>query len=260
MKTNLYGLAAVLFAALVVCVLAFVLLGLRQALRRYAPHPRVLRLVTAGLLAWLLLTAVLAASGVLQDFDARPPRLFLLLAPPLGLAVWLARSAAVGRLLDAMPRAGLLYLQSMRVVVELVLWLLFLAGAVPRQMTFESLNWDVLTGLTAPVVAYFCFSRRRWPWRVALAWNFLGLALLLNIVTIAMLSAPLPFRVFLNEPANTVITRFPFVWLPTVIVPVAYILHVLSIRQLWRQAATNQPTPGALVAAGERVDSWTVGR
>lgn len=247
MKTTLYLLAAGLFVAVVALVLMVLLLGLRRALRGAASGSPALRralpLTAAALAFWLGLTAALAAAGALS-FDTRPPRLLLLLPLPLLATVLLARSAAVGRLLDALPRAGLLYLQSMRVAVELVLWLLFLAGAVPRQMTFEGLNWDVLTGLSAPVVAYGCFTRRRWPWQVAAGWNVLGLALLLNIVTIALLSAPTPFRQFWNEPANVVIGRFPFVWLPLFIVPVAYTLHVLSLRQLWRRAAAiARPAP-----------------
>ncbi|RAK66916.1 hypothetical protein DLM85_11970 [Hymenobacter edaphi] len=239
-------LAAGLFVVVVAGVLAAVLLGLRRALAgALGPaRPRVLPRTAAVLACWLALTGALAAAGAL-GFDTRPPRLLLLLPLPLLATMLLARSAAVGRLLDALPQAGLLYLQSMRVGVELVLWLLMLAGAVPRQMTFEGLNWDVLTGLTAPVVAYFCFTRRRWPWQVAAAWNVLGLALLLNIVTIALLSAPTPFRQFWNEPANVVVSRFPLVWLPLFIVPVAYTLHVLSLRQLWRRAATPLSAPAS---------------
>lgn len=245
----LYQLAAGLFAALVAAVLIVILLGLRQALRRAGRPPgRPLLLTAAGLLLWLAFTGALSATGVL-DFATRPPRMLLLLPLPLLATVALARSAAVGRLLDALPPAGLLYLQSMRVVVELVLWLLYLAGAAPVQMTFEGLNWDVLTGLTAPLVAYLCFTRPRWPWQVAAGWNVVGLALLLNIVTIALLSAPLPIRQFWNEPANTVVSRFPFAWLPLFIVPVAYTLHVLSWRQLRRRAAAARviARPAALV-------------
>jgi hypothetical protein len=35
----------------------------------------------------------------------------------------------------------------------------------------------------------------------------------------------------MNEPANTVIAYFPFVWLPGFVVPVAYTLHLLSIKK-----------------------------
>ncbi|MCC2548442.1 hypothetical protein LJY25_18490 [Hymenobacter sp. BT175] len=242
METGIAGLAGWLFVGLVAALGVLVIRGVSRALRRQYDAPTALRgklLVRAGLLLWLGLTATLAATGQLSDFGARPPRLLLLLLPPLGLAFWLARSAAVGRLLNAVPRSGLIYLQSCRVVVEVVLWLLFLGGAVPVQMTFEGLNWDVLTGLTAPLAAYFCFRAGHQHWKAALAWNLLGLALLLNIVTIAMLSAPMPIRQFFNEPANTVITHFPMIWLPTFVVPLAYCLHVLSIRQLWRLRKTG---------------------
>jgi len=73
------------------------------------------------------------------------------------------------------------------------------------------------------------FSNNR---KVMIAYNFIGLALLLNIVTIAVLSVPSPFRVFMNEPANTIVTYFPIVLLPAFLVPLAYTLHFLSLKKL----------------------------
>jgi hypothetical protein len=64
------------------------------------------------------------------------------------------------------------------------------------------------------------------------AWNLLGIILLFNIVGIALLSAPTPFRYFMNEPANTIAATFPFILLPGFLVPLAYGLHFLSLRQL----------------------------
>jgi hypothetical protein len=102
-------------------------------------------------------------------------------------------------------------------------------------MTFEGRNWDILVGLTAPLVALVL--TRKPLLGFAKLWNIAGLLILGNIVGVALLSAPLPFRVFLNEPANTIIAEFPFVWLPSVLVPIAYTLHLLSWRQLMRRAA-----------------------
>ena len=61
----------------------------------------------------------------------------------------------------------------------------------------------------------------------------MGLLLLGNIAAIAVLSTPLPFRFFMNEPANTIVFNFPFVWLPVFVVPFAALLHVLSIKKIW---------------------------
>jgi hypothetical protein len=68
--------------------------------------------------------------------------------------------------------------------------------------------------------------------KLAIAFNFLGVLLLLNILVIAVLSMPSPFRYFMNEPANTLVAQFPYILLPGVLVPIAYGLHILSLRQL----------------------------
>jgi len=56
--------------------------------------------------------------------------------------------------------------------------------------------------------------------------------LLLNILVIAVLSMPTPFRYFQNEPSNTLVAQFPFILLPGILVPIAYTLHIFSLRQL----------------------------
>lgn len=243
MQNALYPTATALFVLLVAALCLLALRGLNAAWRAggLPPASRRRRLWWAALSlgAWLSYAAVLAGTGILRQFDALPPRLLLILLPPLLLAVALCRRASVGRLLDATPAAGLVYVQAFRILMEIILWLLFRAGLIPVQMTFEGRNWDILVGLSAPVVAYMCFTRRAWPLRVALLWNLAGLALLLNIVVVAVLSVPLPFRVFLNEPANTIVADFPFVWLPAFVVPLAMCCHLLSLRQLQRRGAAR---------------------
>ena len=52
------------------------------------------------------------------------------------------------------------------------------------------------------------------------------------IMAVAILSTPGSFRLFQNEPANTFIAQFPYIWLPTVLVPTAWIGHLLLFRRL----------------------------
>ena len=67
---------------------------------------------------------------------------------------------------------------------------------------------------------------------VWIAWNVLGLVLLANIVITAVLSTPVPFRRFLDQPPHTLPSTFPFVWLPSFLVQVALGSHLLVFRQL----------------------------
>jgi hypothetical protein len=190
----------------------------------------------AALGGWLALTATLAGAGAFADFSRLPPRLLIAIVPPLLTIVALCRSAAVGRLLDETSPGWLVHPQAFRIVMELILWRLYVAGAAPAVMTFEGRNVDIVVGLTAPVVGWLCFTRRAWPTRAAVWWNVAGILILLNVVVHAQLSAPTPYRRLVTEPPLTFIAYLPWIWLPVFLVPLAWSLHALSVRQLVRRA------------------------
>ena len=183
---------------------------------------------------WIVLISALALTGFLADFESFPPRITITLIPPMVVMLaFTARSASLKAILRAIPISWLLYLQSFRVVVELMLWYQYELGITPIQMTFEGRNFDILVGITGPIMAYL-YERKGHKMRKALiAWNFFGLALLLNILVVAVLSFPTKFRYFMNEPANYLVTEFPFVWLPGILVTIAYSLHFFSLKQLF---------------------------
>lgn len=186
------------------------------------------------LLIWLAVTAVLAARGMLSDFTSMPPRLTPVLFGANAAALVLVLSPFGKRLVLATPLAWLLGIQVFRVGVELTLALLFHAGIVPLQMTFEGRNWDILVGLSALPMAWLAAQGRLPPAALAL-WNVAGLGLLLNIVVISLLSLPTPLRAFPDGPANTIIASAPYVWLPALLVPVAFAGHLLVFRWLLAQ-------------------------
>ena len=115
-------------------------------------------------------------------------------------------------------------------------------------MTVEGRNFDVLSGLTAPLIFYFGYIRKRLNKTFLLLWNFSCLALLLNVVVIAVLSAPLPFQKFAFDQPNNAVLYFPFVWLPSFVVPVVLFSHLASIRQLLMRRA---------VAASDSMTAYT---
>jgi hypothetical protein len=217
------------FIALVLAMATLVMVTV--ALRRGGGAAAITALIVDG---WLGVTAVLAAAGLFADFSRIPPRLLVAVAPPLLGIVWLCRSAAVGRLLDEIPPGWLVYPQAFRIVMELILWQLFVVGAIPAIMTFEGRNVDILVGLTAPLIAWRGLAQRA---RVAVWWNVAGILILLNVVVHAQLSTPSPFRVFMTSPPVTFIADVPWVWLPAFLVPLAWALHALSIRQWLRRGA-----------------------
>ncbi|GEO03819.1 hypothetical protein AAE02nite_14830 [Adhaeribacter aerolatus] len=199
METPIYQNAALLFIFLTIIVAALIIYALRYALAKADWHEEkknnVFRVATAGLLAWLGLLALLANQHFFSDFSTLPPRFVLAIVPPWLFIAWIASRKSFRYLLSLVPAAWVVYLQSFRVVVEIGLWMVFVAGVCPVQMTFEGRNFDILVGLTAPLAGYFLF-RKELKFRWGALWNIFGLVLLLNIVTVAMLSTPTPFRVF----------------------------------------------------------------
>ena len=113
-------------------------------------------------------------------------------------------------------------------------------GLLPVQMTYEGWNYDIVSGLGAIPMALLA-ARGRLSRRGLRIWNWVGLLLLLNILTIALLSMPTPLRVFMNEPGNRIVAEAPWVWLPVVLVQAALFGHLVVFRWLHANPAADRP-------------------
>jgi hypothetical protein len=181
---------------------------------------------------WLIFQATLGVGGFYLYTDSVPPRLMLLaLFPALALIILLFIFARKN-FIEQLPLRTLTYLHVIRVPVEIVLFWLFQAGLVPRLMTFEGRNFDILAGLTAPLAAWLAFRGGRINRPLLIVWNLLALGLLINIVAHAILSFPFPFQQMAFEQPNRGVLYFPFVWLPSTVVPVVLFCHLASLWQL----------------------------
>lgn len=155
-----------------------------------------------------------------------------LLAPPMLCIVILFIRAKGRNYIDTLNTEWLNWLHTVRVPVEICLLLLFNAGLVPKLMTFEGINFDIISGLSAPLVVYYGYRRKTWSKNILLTWNIICLALLFNIAYHGILSVPTPFQRFGFEQPNIGLTYFPYVLLPGLIVPAVLFAHLVSIRQL----------------------------
>jgi len=184
------------------------------------------------LCAWLLISGMLALQGFFSNTNITPPRLMFGVGSAFLVIVILFINQSSRKLIDRLPLSILTYTNFVRLPVELVLYWLFIYKAVPELMTFEGRNFDILAGLTAPIIGYLFFTKKILSRKALLIWNFICLGLLINIVINAVLSAPFPFQKFAFDHPNVGVLYFPFIWLPMFIVPVVLFGHLVSIRQL----------------------------
>ena len=184
------------------------------------------------LLGWAIVQTALGLAKFYTNTSTVPPRFIFLAAPAVLFIIFLFSINKGRHFIDGLNIKYLTILHVVRIPVEIVLLWLFLNKVVPQIMTFEGRNFDIAAGITAPIVYYFGFIKNKLSKKIILLWNFICLALLLNIVVIAVLSAPTALQQFGFTQPNIAILYFPFNLLPGVIVPLVLLSHLAAIRQL----------------------------
>ncbi|MEQ8556107.1 MAG: hypothetical protein RLQ12_13525 [Cyclobacteriaceae bacterium] len=187
------------------------------------------------LIVWLCLTGILANKLFFYDLDFFPPKIFLFVAFFLITSLTPLFTNRGRSMIRNMPITSLTYLHIIRVPVEIVLWWLFLEGKVPEDMTFEGVNYDILSGITAPFAALFLVGGKT-KFRIgAIIWNFIAIGLLFNVVIRAIMATPFFYDSSIFDAPNVAVLYAPFVWLPTFIVPLVLTAHIFSLYQLFTE-------------------------
>jgi hypothetical protein len=192
-------------------------------------------IVGVDTVAWMALTWVAAGSGILQQWDRRPPPFLFVIVVMTLLSLILAFGGVGTRIAQHIPLWALVAIQSFRLPLELAMHALVARGIMPNQMSYSGRNFDIVTGATAIIVAILVkqgYGGRR----LVVVWNVLGLALLVNVVSVAIASMPL-LRLFGDEHVVTFVTYTPFVWLPAVMVLAALAGHLVIFKALRRRAS-----------------------
>lgn len=181
---------------------------------------------------WMILQTIISLSGFYTVTDSIPPRFALLLVPALLMILVLFITSGGRKFLDGLDQKYLTILHNVRIPVEFILYWIFLHKGIPKEMTFEGRNFDILSGLSAPVIYYLAYKRKLIGNRIVLIWNLICLVLLINIVGMAIVSAPFPFQQMAFDQPNIGVLYFPFTWLPCCIVPLVLLSHLAQIRQI----------------------------
>ncbi len=189
-------------------------------------------IVTTFIAIWLFIISILSLQDFYLDFEFFPPKLFVFLAIMLAVIVGLFVHPKSRAFIGQMPITTLTYLHIVRVPVEIVLWWLFINGAVAESMTFQGVNYDILSGISAPFAGLFLVGMKSKSNLAAIMWNALTLALLVNIVTRAISATPYFYDGSEAMQTNIAVFYFPYVLLPLFVVPVVFFCHVASFYKL----------------------------
>lgn len=212
------------------------------------------KFVLLGIVIWLSVQAYLGYIGFYSSNTMTlPPRMMLILLPPSLVMPCLFLTSRGRAFIDSLSLLPLTLIHLLRLPIELILYGLALYKFIPELMTFEGRNFDILVGLTAPLVAYFGFVKPRISFWGLVLWNVFSFALLINIMVNGILSAPSILQQFAFEQPNVAVYHFPFCWLPAFMVPLILFSHMASFRLLrqMKTASEFNAVSGAQYISGE---------
>ena len=188
--------------------------------------------VVLAIVGWTILQGAVAASGFFENTGTVPPRFPLAVAPPLLVIAALFAFPRTRHWLDSWNAGILTAMHSVRVPVEIGLAALYAQGLVPGEMTYHGHNFDVFSGLTAPIIGWLGYYRKVLPKAVLVGWNIFCIVLLCIVVTTAVGAVPSPIQSWCFDQPNVGVLRFPVTFLPALIVPSVLLAHLVSLRQL----------------------------
>jgi hypothetical protein len=195
--------------------------------------------VATVLIGWLTLVWIFAARGVFSPMPGSTQfqSAGMIVGPTILLVVafltFLVRSTTIAAAIDAAPLWWLIAYQAYR-VTGFVFVRLWSQGFLPGYFALPAGLGDTLTGALAMFVVAACLRKSSWATSLAYAVNIFGIADLLNAISMGLLSTSM-------SPTNQVspLLLYPLVIVPSFGVPLAFIIHCLSIWQLRRRGGLS---------------------
>lgn len=210
----------------------FLLITLAALIVFYYGTGRDKRILWVSLL-WIIICGAIAYSGFYADTTIRPPGFLMVPVIAIGLSIFFYKITRDKKI--SIPL--LIAVHILRIPVELILYRLFLQKQVPVLMTFKGWNFDILMGISGVfLLCYILLSKRQVNAKFLIGWNIAGIIFLTIIVTIAVLSSPLPIQQLAFDQPNVALAKFPFVYLPAYVVPMVYLSHILTLRAVKRNS------------------------
>jgi len=181
------------------------------------------------LIIWITYISIVSLAGIFENASF-PPRIPLLLViPSFVMFIYFFTAGRFKTVIANTPASWPVYFQSFRIFVELLILAAALKGILPKAASFEGYNFDIVIGLTAPIVAVLLNNGKLKP-ALLLAWNFAGLATL-SMVVFILISHAYFFKIW--DQSESILNKgfglFPFTFLAGFFMPLAVLMHIFSI-------------------------------
>jgi hypothetical protein len=208
----------------------------------------VMVVAAAVLGGWLLASGLLARAGVYHQASGQAAPWFgVAVAGTLLVLLAATRIPVVARVLAAPGTPARLALPHTLRVVGVTFLLVMAQGHLPAVFALPAGLGDIAAGLAAPSVAI----RLAQGGRIRAVWfNLFGILDLVVALTIGFLAGLGPWRPLEVTPSTEPLSLLPLALVPTVAVPLAIALHLVSLSRLRAAAQPEGDRTGDLLPAG----------
>lgn len=184
------------------------------------------------LICLILVPSIMVKSKLFETHMLPAAPLFIL---ALNIVAFYFAFGKLGLKLSTLPIWWLAIFQSFRLPLEFVLHQWSQSGTVPVEMTWSGQNFDVITGATSLLFFISFFRQTVFFW----IFNILGFGLLINVVRVAIMSAPFPFSWNLEKPL-LLLFYLPYTFIISICVWSALVGHLLLTRALLNKNVYRQ--------------------
>jgi hypothetical protein len=197
--------------------------------------PRVVRrtnLVALLLIPWLIFQSTLALNGWYMNREIMPPHLIFPIVVSTVVILMLFFIPRLKQFISGISLVTLMWVHLLRVPIEYCLYELALNKQLPWSMTFNGYNFDIVFGLSAPLIVFLFMKKRQKFHNLLMIWNLAGLVSVFAVVIRGIGAAPSPIQWWDFSQPNYAVMHFPFIWLPSFLVPLVIFTHFLTLSYL----------------------------
>jgi len=179
---------------------------------------------------WLVYLFLLSTTGVLDNFGLPPRVALFVVVPAVAGIIFLSGRKSFQVILQQKSLHLPVYLQSFRIIVELLIYGAFLQGVFPERATFNGMNYDILVGISSLIMGAMVQRGKIKPIGL-LIWNAVSL-LILSVTAYSFISTYYFTDFLATNKGGSAFVDFPYLFLAAVLLPAAVFLHVFSLRQV----------------------------
>ncbi|MEB2786599.1 hypothetical protein [Algoriphagus persicinus] len=212
-----------------------ILLGLKAISKTFGDRSIVRKksvLLIASLIGWHLYVFILASTDFMLDLRF-PPKFFIFTILPtfvfIGIFLFKNRNNSW---VQCIPPHWLFFYQSFRIGIEVLFVFTVAKGILHPNVSIAGYNFDLIYAVTVLVIGLLTFKHFDKYRHLIIWWNYLGLVFIAIIIFLFQSTIYIPEIYGDIEPFPIEFLKYPYILVPSFLMPSAVFMHVLSLVQL----------------------------